>query len=310
MAATRIIYIAIVLVVEVFTACDKAPDGVIKESTMIDLLVDLNKAEGYIDLRASDYPTDSTKQVLKQSIFKKYGITQASYDSSLVWYAHNIETYEKVYKKVILRLQEEQKEILDKRRQAQTALNQLTTAHKTYTSQGDTANLWTGINRWIFTPGMQQGYVKFDFEPSHENEQGDQYTLQLKLLSFNNNFSILLAADYTDGTTSLTHRTSLSNDWFDVHLLTDSMRTVRRVYGYIRYDMRPHSVAFIDSVQLLRTPLDRMEYSRIATQKFISPRKHDSRPGLSPATSHAQAALRQLYTPQAGLNKSGHTPAH
>lgn len=313
-------YIVLFLLVAGLSACDKAPDGIIKESKMEDLLVDLSKAEGLIDLRQADYPNDSTKLALKQSIFEKHGITQADYDTSLVWYAHNIDVYQKVYKKVIDRLQSEQKAL-----QGGIANRQLTAGtsnqgamHKIYPARGDTANVWQGNTLWMFTSGMRQGYVKFDFEADPEMAMGDQYTLSMKLLGFNNSFSILLAADYGDGSVSFVNRTAIMTGWSNVFLQTDSSRTVRRIYGYIHYSMSPHSVAFVDSIQLLRMHLDAKQYDRIMIQKFLSPNKNAKRPGTAPVSTPAapggpaQSAParqpsppRRLYSPQPGVNKSG-----
>ena len=74
-------------------ACDKTPGGVMSKNKMADLIVDLQLAESYIESHAQEFPNDSSRMVIKQSIFKKHGITQEDYDSSLVWYAHNMEDY-------------------------------------------------------------------------------------------------------------------------------------------------------------------------------------------------------------------------
>ena len=66
---------------------------------MADLIVDLQLAEAYIESHTADFEDDSSKLVIKQSIFKKHGITQQDYDSSLVWYAHNMEDYNKAFDK-------------------------------------------------------------------------------------------------------------------------------------------------------------------------------------------------------------------
>ena len=85
-------------------ACDKTPGGVLSVDDMADLIVDMQLAEAYIDHHHEDFPTDSAKMVMKQSVFRKHGITQQDYDSSLVWYAHNMEDYTKAYDKAILKL--------------------------------------------------------------------------------------------------------------------------------------------------------------------------------------------------------------
>ena len=85
-------------------SCDKTPHGVLSVDDMADLIVDLQIADAYIESHIADYPNDSTKLVVKQSIFKKHGITAQEYDSSLVWYAHNMEDYTKAYDKALTTL--------------------------------------------------------------------------------------------------------------------------------------------------------------------------------------------------------------
>ena len=55
-------------------ACDKTPGGVLSVDDMADLIVDMQLAEAYIDHHHEDFPTDSAKMVMKQSVFKKHGI--------------------------------------------------------------------------------------------------------------------------------------------------------------------------------------------------------------------------------------------
>lgn len=293
-----VFYILFFFLVSCLSACDKAPDGIIKESKMEDMLLDFCKAEGLIDLRQDDYPNDSTKLVLRQSIFEKYGVTMADYDTSLVWYAHHVEIYQKVYQRVIERLQKEQKEL-----QGDIAAHTLSAQglvsekglHKVYPPKGDTANVWQDNTMWLLTPGMRQGYIKFNLKPDREMQRGDQLKLSMKLLGFNNSFNLVLATDYTDGSVSLSNRTILHTGWSEVDLQTDSSRTVRHIFGYIHYTMAPHSVAFIDSIQLLRTHLDTKQYSRIATQKFFLPAtvamKRSS--GVASSTRHTTSLPQQ-----------------
>lgn len=87
----------IVALVLMFASCDRTPDHVIKQKEMAALLADIHKGEGVIDLQSSHYRNDSAKKVLKQSIFISHGVTQEDFDTSLVWYGHNMDSYKDVY---------------------------------------------------------------------------------------------------------------------------------------------------------------------------------------------------------------------
>lgn len=306
-----------------FTACDKAPSGIIKESKMEDLLVDIYKAQAYIDNHPDEFDSDSSRQAMKQAVFNKYHITQADYDTSLVWYAHNIETYDKVYKKVIDRLGDEQKKLQKQAGMSGTVVagqygpgtaqaSGVAEAHKRYGAKGDTANVWKGDAMYMIFPDMNCGYIKFDLEPDAEYKSGDRYQLNMKLLAFGNDFNILLAVDYADGSTSFMNRTTSATGWFTMDLQTDTGRVVDRVYGYLRYDMRAQGAAFVDSIQLLRTHLSLPDFGYIGAQKFISPNKNARRPGQSqppgamPQLPPARPVTPQrMYAPKPGVNKGG-----
>ena len=93
--------IVILIVAATVISCDKAPDGVINESDMAHVLAEFAKAEALIEQNPSMFPDDSSKLALKQSILKKYDADLAMYDSSLVWYAHNLKIYTQVHDKAI-----------------------------------------------------------------------------------------------------------------------------------------------------------------------------------------------------------------
>lgn len=87
-------------------ACQvKRPDGVMPDAKMEKVLYDYHIAKAM----GEDIPyNESYKRLLYiESVFKKYGITQADFDSSMVWYTRNPEVLAKVYEKVNLRLKSE-----------------------------------------------------------------------------------------------------------------------------------------------------------------------------------------------------------
>ena len=67
------------LAMTALVGCDKAPDGVIKESKMVDLIVDLDKADAYVTLNPDKFQDDSSKLELKESVMAKHGVTLEEY---------------------------------------------------------------------------------------------------------------------------------------------------------------------------------------------------------------------------------------
>ncbi|MDR0233069.1 MAG: DUF4296 domain-containing protein [Dysgonamonadaceae bacterium] len=88
------IFISTLLFVLLLSACGKK---VLSEKKMEDVLFDIHLAEATISDNYRDFRNDEKKQELYAGIFKKHGITQEQFDTSLVWYGRNLDKYLIVY---------------------------------------------------------------------------------------------------------------------------------------------------------------------------------------------------------------------
>ncbi len=275
-------------------SCDRTPGGVMSVNQMSDLIVDLQLAEAYIDSHIGDFQDDSSKMVIKQSIFKKHGITQQDYDSSMVWYAHNMEDYTKAYDKAVGKLKERYDK-LDKGgndvpgemmagpagepthdatpRQKLKEVKLKHPKHLNTDIKGDSADLWRGKRNYTLAQGAQRGFITFDFAPDANKQPGDRYQLAYKLLRGGNEFKVCLSVDYTDGATSQITRSTNSDGWVEIDVQSDTTRQVRRIYGYVSYDMKRGHTAFVDSLSLMRTHLSHSNYGFFNAQRLLERKK-------------------------------------
>ena len=281
MARTTIALTAILaLTASILVGCDKAPSGVIPESDMVHVLVDFAKAEAIIDQYPDKFPDDSSKMALKQSILMKYDADLAMYDSSLVWYAHNLKLYSQLHDKAISILEKEGNIKPDGNtpgnqwiNNAGKDINALGNIKRVFPTTGDSANIWNEPQQWILTSAMHKGYITYDYKPDKESRRGDSYALNMKAINASgNNIKIMMAIDYTDGVTSYINRTLNVNGWSTFDIQADSTRNVKRIYGFLQYDIKPQRVAFIDSIYLLRTHLNPDNYYRLSTQRLAGPK--------------------------------------
>lgn len=283
-------------------SCDKTPRGVMSVNAMADLIVDLHLADAYIDSHNNEFQSDSSRMVMKQSVFKKHGITQQDYDSSLVWYAHNMEDYVKAYDKAVGKLKERYEKlnkggndatgnrpqdimgagdgpgepthnpvpgtVLPNRRADSKRLKTLGSDTKR-----DSADLWQGHRSYTLTQGAKRGFIPFDFSPDANKRPGDRYQLAYKLMRGGNEFKVNLCVDYTDGSTAQTCRGTISDGWVTVDLQSDTARQVRRIYGYVSYNMKRGHTAYIDSLTLMRTHVSKENYGIIHAQRLLERKK-------------------------------------
>ncbi len=131
------------------------PEGILSAGKMEDVLYDLHRAEGILYVKGYAYSKDEVVAKYYEVVLQKHGITQAVFDSSLVWYTDHPQRFNKIYPKVLSRLEEE-KEIL-------VAQNELSAA----TSVVDTIQLDTlpvrSLDEWLKI--MQEGLpVRWEIE--------------------------------------------------------------------------------------------------------------------------------------------------
>ena len=97
------IYI-ILLVLPLFVLVGCRPRGVLSNQEFRDVLYDLHRADGIIQVAGYNYSHDTEVAGYYKQILDKHGITQAQFDSTLVWYTDNPQIFNKIYPKVIARL--------------------------------------------------------------------------------------------------------------------------------------------------------------------------------------------------------------
>ncbi len=286
------ISLLLLLALSVF-ACGRTPGGVISTSKMADLIVDLQLAEAYIESHGAEFGNDSTKLVLKQSIFKKHGISQQEYDSSLVWYAHNMEEYNRAYDKAVKKLKNryDKLDVTGNEGPSEMIAEGVPQGAPTHNpvprnagpagphakkfntdAKADTFDMWQGRRDYVLTQGARRGFITFDLPPDACKQSGDRYQLAYRLARCGNEFKVGLAVDYTDGATSQITRGTNSDGWVMVDLQSDTARQVRRIYGYVSYNMKPGHVAVVDSLMLLRTHLNKGNYGYIHAQRLLERR--------------------------------------
>lgn len=277
------------LVLFLLTSCDKTPMGVLSTNEMADLIVDLQLADAYIDSHSEEFDSDSSMLVIKQSVFKKHGITQEEYDSSLVWYSHNMDDYIKAHDKAIGKLKERydklSKDIEKERSNLHEGFAESKTIpqgghqHNKYAhimgndTKGDTVDLWQGNRSYMLLQGERRGFITFDVHSNNNKKPGDRYQLVYKLCRGGNDFKVSLNVDYTDGTTAQMSRSTKSDGWITIDLQSDTTRMVRRVYGYLSYDIKRGHSAYVDSLMLMRTRLNKNNYGFINAQRLLERNK-------------------------------------
>lgn len=154
------------------TSCiPTTPSQYIQPDDMEDILVDYHLVRALA--HNTDVPYDSIplfQARCLQSVFRKHGITQEQFDSSMVYYYTRADRFEAVYKRVAARL-EERALILG-------ATEGEIGKYASLNATGDTANIWADRTRMAMMPTPPFNRWDFRLEVDSTYQRGDSFLLQ------------------------------------------------------------------------------------------------------------------------------------
>lgn len=233
------------LVLFLLTTCSKVPDHILPEKKMQEVIIDMHLAESIISSDYKRYNNDSIKKVLFNSVFTKHGISQADYDSSLVWYARNLDIYLQVYDRAKIEIENEIKDLGDVQAKAAPSSNQ------------DSIDVWPRRSSVELTPKALFNGVVFDISPDVSYSSGSSFVLGMKVWGLKEGSSyypeVRISANQGD-TIITTNQTIKKDGYQEIILKTLATKQVKQVYGYIRLDNADSTYykVYLDSINLMK----------------------------------------------------------
>ena len=241
----KLVYLIIALFV--LAACSHDPDYVIGEKDMVDLLVDVHKAEAVIESNYNQYSSKAYKKKLREAVFLKHGITQEQFDTNLVWYGHHIEEYMKIYEQVVERLKAENEE-------AKKLLAEDNS--QTMSQPGDSVDVWKQRRAHVFDTRQASSLLTFDIAPDENFRTRDYFELRFKVLLLPKlavKPQVYLAARHINHDIVYNQLDIDREGWYSLPLQTDSAMALSRINGYIVLPMQPvPGTMYVDSLTLIR----------------------------------------------------------
>ena len=226
-------------------ACNPVPSDILSQNEMRVVLTDMQIADCIIYGDRDEYKDHAKRLALYESVFRKHNITQAKYDSSLNWYAKNLDIYMRVYNLV--------SKDVDKR------IADLGDVEKIELSaqKNDSINIWSRRNHLTFSPTENFNGTTFNINPKESYPSGSSFTLGMKIWGIQPNMKnkpeIRICADQGDTTIIVNDKIS-KDGYFQTTLQSIATKRVKRFYGFIRLDnkdMDYHKI-YTDSISLIR----------------------------------------------------------
>lgn len=147
-------------------SCDDDKTKIISESRMEDILFDYHIADGISRVKRVD---SITALHYYDEILAKHGVTGAEFDSSMVFYMKNAEKLNAIYERLADRMTNEA------RLQGIEGSSVVT-----FSSEGDTANIWTMEPVRVFSAYVPDNMMKFSCKADSTFKKGDIFALSFK----------------------------------------------------------------------------------------------------------------------------------
>ena len=264
------------------TACGKQiPEDLIQPDQMEDILYDYHLAVGinYNDNRQRTY----RKEAYKRYIFQKHGVTEAEFDSSMVWYTRHTPELSDIYTQIATRLEKEEKHY--QRLLAAREQDQRTSV------KGDTVELWFRKDMHLFNIGPVADHLTFEFSADENYHQRDSlvwtahYTFFSKGLA-NMGLSVKYANDSVVGKDLMI----TENGEQRISFAPDSINPIKKITGHIKlvqdYSRYSNPRLLVHNLSLMRYKLP---VDSLAKTKAVA------KPG-GPKTEKKEEKLEELHT--------------
>lgn len=223
-------------------SCNRVPDGVIKPEAMARLMADIRVADAVVNVNGADYRNRASREALRKAVFDRHGVTEAEFDSSLVWYGHNIGRYQDVTDRSI--------EILEER--LEIAGSKATEAAMSIA--GDSVDVWEKPRVYTFNEKSPTHFLTFSLETDRNWESGDVYTWRARFVVPPTKADWAITAHYDDGVVEILQSSVKSSapGKHEITFFTDSTRRADYISGWLEVEQPGHRPVVIDSVSLVR----------------------------------------------------------
>lgn len=215
--------LCLMLVAFTFSCSPSLPSGVLSEDDMEDLLYDMHVAQVVYETREGKI-NDADIVALRQSVLRKYDVTEAEWDSSFNYYCHNADKLHAIYMSLSERVQG----------------NLLALGGQVDGMQGeeaDTSNVWNMEPSFILMQQAPFNVIAYDISPDSTFQDGDRLTLQFDTqFIFQDGYRDVAAfiAVYYDNDSIQTSVTHVSGDGHGIVTLSNDRDRlhVKQIKGY------------------------------------------------------------------------------
>lgn len=253
-AVTRVVCLTLVTsAILTLVACKPGiPYGVLSPGKMEEVLYDYHLAQGMAETQGDSVAF--RRYVYVQEVFKKHGITQADFDSSMIWYSAHAAYLDDIYKRLTLRYESDMK--------AYGTTVSVGDNLDNLSARGDTANIWPHRSFYVIKPNWLEDKLTFTIKSDSNINRGDEFLWRCDVRFVgerDNNGTDAYAALYVcfdnDSVAAVTKRI-YNNSQLQLRITTDTSLAVSTINGYVYLKKKAGNDKFrmmlLDNIVLVR----------------------------------------------------------
>lgn len=235
------------------TSCKvKRPDTVLSDAQMESVLYDYHIAKAMGE--QLPYNENYKRALYIKSVFQKHAITEAEFDTSMVWLAHNPEILRDIYEKINKRLKAEKENI-----------DNLIAIHDNKPKEskaGDSIDVWAWQKVYQLTGMPFDNKVTFNLPSDINFQNRDTLRWNMRFLFLGGNtmedslYQPVMAMQIyyeKDSVINAVRRIQHSGEE-TISLSADTLGRIEKIYGFVYYPERlsGNPMLLIDNVSLMR----------------------------------------------------------
>lgn len=208
----------------VLTGCKPGiPGRYLQMDEMVDILYDYHVADGMVQTNF-DSPDSVAMRAYRISILKNHGVTQADFDSSMVYYTRHTRLLQKVYDKIADRLDREAVE-----RGGQAGFTDLT-------ENADTTNVWKRSTAFVLSPYLATNRMSFEIKADSSFHEGDRMVLdfdaQFLYQDGMRDALVVLAITYVNDSVEYVNNSISTSSHYHMQIMNEGRLAIKSVRGF------------------------------------------------------------------------------
>ena len=227
------------------------PMDVIGPTEMEEILYDYHIAQAIAETSGDSVNIRRFRYV--QAVFDKHGITEAEFDSTMIWYSKHAVYLQTIYNYLRERYSSEV-----------AALGAVKGGNDVFTDltmQGDTANIWHEYPFTVLKPHFTEDKLLFTMTPDTTFKKGDSFVWRLNARFISekrkrNDAVVALYMKFENDSVVGTTQKIYSEGKIEIKLEGDTSLNIKRLGGYVylkkKEDDKDAKLLLLDNIQLIR----------------------------------------------------------